>query len=129
MTQWTGSHPDFIGFIHTELKAGFEYIKEKQPEALRKRFFEEAYVFFEAQERDRLKTLDNPHYRNEDIFVPIILKSAFSLLIVRSIIGAPVDDGFHDRTFYYGIYNQLADDFTDMFMDLGAGQPLHTRII
>lgn len=121
MTQWTGSHPDFIGFIHTELKAGFEYIKEKQPEALRNRFFEEAYVFFEAQERDRLKTLDNPHYRNEEIFVPIILKSAFSRLIVRSIIGAPVDDGFHDRTFYYGIYNQLADDFTDMFMDLEAG--------
>ena len=25
------------------------------------------------------------------------------------------------RTFYYGIYNQLADDFADMFDDLKEG--------
>ncbi|MCF3943602.1 polyprenyl synthetase family protein [Oceanobacillus alkalisoli] len=121
ITGWIGSNQSFIRMIHSELKSGFEYIKGHQPQALRERFFEQAYVFFEAQEKDRAKQLENRHYSNEDIYISIILKSAFSRLIVRSIIGAPVDDGFDERTFYYGIYNQLADDFTDLFADLESG--------
>jgi hypothetical protein len=42
-------------------------------------------------------------------------------LIVRSVISAPEDEGFNKRTFYYGIYNQLADDFADLFDDMDAG--------
>ena len=36
-------------------------------------------------------------------------------------ISAPEDEEFDNRTFFYGIYNQLADDFADMFDDLKAG--------
>ena len=32
-----------------------------------------------------------------------------------------MDEGFDNRTFYYGIYNQLADDFADMFDDMKDG--------
>jgi geranylgeranyl pyrophosphate synthase len=32
-----------------------------------------------------------------------------------------VDEGFDNRTFFYGIYNQLADDFADMFDDRRDG--------
>jgi geranylgeranyl pyrophosphate synthase len=39
-------------------------------------------------------------------------------LIVRSVLSAPEDEGFDLRTFHYGIYNQLADDFADMFDDM-----------
>jgi geranylgeranyl pyrophosphate synthase len=42
-------------------------------------------------------------------------------LIVRSVISAPEDEGFDNRTFFYGVYNQLADDFADMFDDLKEG--------
>ncbi len=31
------------------------------------------------------------------------------------------DEEFENHTFFYGIYNQLADDFSDMFDDLKAG--------
>lgn len=39
-------------------------------------------------------------------------------MIARSVISAPLDEGFDNRTFFYGIYNQLADDFADMFDDM-----------
>jgi geranylgeranyl pyrophosphate synthase len=119
--EWAGKNSDLVRYVHSELRDNFEYIKaHQQPEAL-KSFFEQAYVFFNAQEVDRIKGPSNPNYTNEDLYIPIILKSFSSRLIARSVISAPEDTGFDNRTFFYGIYNQLADDFTDMFDDLKEG--------
>src|SRR5690606_17133609 len=74
-----------------------------------------------AQELDRAKSLAETSYTNEQLYIPIILKSASSRLIARSVTNAPEDEGFNRRTFFYGIYNQLADDFADMFDDERAG--------
>ncbi|MDL4841778.1 polyprenyl synthetase family protein [Aquibacillus rhizosphaerae] len=116
--EWTGRNANLIHFIHGELVEAFEYIKEHQQPETVESFLEQSYVFFHSQEVDRLKKLSNAHYTNEDLYIPIILKSSSSRLIVRSIINAPKDKGFEDRTFFYGIYNQLSDDFTDMFDDM-----------
>ncbi len=78
-------------------------------------------MFFNSQEVDRVKDLSNANYTNEELYIPVILKSSSSRLITRSVISAPEDEGFHNRTFLYGIYNQLADDFADMFDDLNEG--------
>lgn len=119
--KWTGPNKEMIRFVHAELRDAYAYIKRHQrPETMRL-FFEQSYVFFHAQDMDRAKQLSNADYTNEELYVPIILKSAFSRLIVRSVIRAPADEGFDQRTFYYGIYNQLADDFADMFEDMKAG--------
>jgi geranylgeranyl pyrophosphate synthase len=118
---WSGRNKNLIKYIHSELKEAFEYIRAHQkPETLTS-FFEQSYVFFQSQEVDRLKAFSNPHYSNEELYIPIILKSSSSRLIVRSVISAPEDEGFDNRTFYYGIYNQLADDFADMFDDMKDG--------
>jgi geranylgeranyl pyrophosphate synthase len=118
---WSGKNKNLIKYIHSELREAFEYIRAHQkPETLTS-FFEQSYVFFQSQEVDRLKALSNPHYSNEELYIPIILKSSSSRLIVRSVISAPEDEGFDNRTFYYGIYNQLADDFADMFDDMKDG--------
>lgn len=119
--KWTGENRALIQFIHAELREAFEYIKGSQRGETIKSFFEQAYVFFQSQEIDRDKNLSYSHYTNEELYIPVILKSASSRLIVRSVISAPEDKGFADRTFYYGIYNQLADDFADMFLDLQSG--------
>ncbi|CRK85093.1 polyprenyl synthetase family protein [Neobacillus massiliamazoniensis] len=119
--KWTGRNINLIRYIHTELSEAFEYIKVHQKRETRKNFFEQCYVFFHSQEVDRVKNLSNANYTNEELYIPIILKSSSSRLIVRSVISAPEDEDFDNRTFYYGIYNQLADDFTDMFDDLKAG--------
>lgn len=37
------------------------------------------------------------------------------------MISVPADEGFEQRTFFYGIYNQLADDFADMVDDMRDG--------
>lgn len=116
--KWTGNNKDLIRFIYSELKAAFEYIKSNQSPGTRTSFFEQSYIFLNSQEVDREKDLSNPHYTNEEIFIPIILKSSSSRLIARSVINAPDDKDFENRTFYYGIYNQLADDFADMFDDI-----------
>lgn len=119
--EWTGKNMDLIRYIHSELREAFEYMKAHQRPETRRNFFEQAYVFFHSQEVDRVKELSNANYTNEELYIPIILKSASSRLIVRSVISAPEDEGFDNRTFFYGIYNQLADDFADMFDDMKNG--------
>lgn len=119
--EWTGNNEDLIRFIYTELKDAFEYIKAHQSEETIKNFFEQSYIFFNSQEVDREKDLSYPHYTNEELYIPIIIKSSSSRLIARSVINAPRDKGFENRTFFYGIYNQLADDFADMFDDMSNG--------
>lgn len=121
LTDWCGDHKELITFVHTELTEAFQYIRDYQkPEALQT-FFEQSYVFFHSQDQDRSKDLTNAHYTNEELYIPVILKSSSSRLIVRSVLSAEVDYGFEERTFCYGIYNQLADDFADMFDDLKDG--------
>ncbi|SFS54713.1 polyprenyl synthetase family protein [Paenibacillus sp. 453mf] len=119
--EWSGANAALMEFIHSELKDAFEYIKNYQSPEKINTFFEQSYVFFEAQDIDRIKSLEHTSYTNEELYLPVILKSASSRLIVRSVISAPEDEGFDYRTFYYGIYNQLADDFADMFEDLEDG--------
>ncbi|WP_068505504.1 polyprenyl synthetase family protein [Paenibacillus kribbensis] len=118
---WTGKHMKLIQYIHSELSDAFEYIKEHQRPDTQQTFFEQSYVFFHSQDIDRVKDLTRANYTNEEIYIPVILKSASSRLIVRSVIGAPEDEGFEQRTFFYGIYNQLADDFADMVDDMREG--------
>ncbi|GAB3058299.1 hypothetical protein GCM10027286_22490 [Virgibacillus ainsalahensis] len=119
--EWRGNNKKLIHYIHSELRDAFEYIKSHQREATRKHFFEQSYVFFHSQEADRAKDLSNGNYSNEELYIPVILKSASSRLIVRSVLGTSEDEGFDRRTFFYGIYNQLADDFADMFDDMKDG--------
>ncbi|MBM7605043.1 geranylgeranyl pyrophosphate synthase [Metabacillus crassostreae] len=121
INEWSGENKELISYIHAELKAAFQYIKDNQHQDTITSFFEQSYIFFQSQEDDRLKHLSDPTYTNEELYIPIILKSSSSRLIIRSVISAKEDEGFDERTFYYGIYNQLADDFADMFDDLDEG--------
>ncbi|WP_088834894.1 polyprenyl synthetase family protein [Paenibacillus tyrfis] len=119
--EWSGARKAMILYVHAELREAFEYMKSRQRPETQHLFFEQAYVFFHSQELDRAKDLTHATYTNEELYVPIILKSASSRLIARSILRAPLDEGFEARTFYYGIFNQLADDFADMFDDRRDG--------
>ncbi len=119
--KWNGENEDLIKYIRLELKEGFEYIKKSQRKETSDLFFKKSYVFFNSQEVDRIKNLSNEKYTNKEIYVPIILKSAFSRLITKLVINSSDNDKFNERTFLYGIYNQLADDFTDMFDDMKNG--------
>lgn len=118
---WDENNIDLIKYIHSELREAFEYIKTHQPPGKMESFLREAYVFFNSQEIDRNKDLSNENYTNEELYIPVILKSSSSRLIARSVIGAAEDQDFDSRTFFYGIYNQLADDFSDMFDDMEDG--------
>lgn len=115
---WNNAYQDFLQFIQCELEEAFQYIHQTLDEEKKEDFFLQAYVFSTAQEEDRVKSLSNNYYTNKEIYLPIILKSSSSRLIVRSLIQAKTDVEINQRIFYYGIYNQLADDFTDLFLDL-----------
>ncbi|WP_144026938.1 polyprenyl synthetase family protein [Paenibacillus sp. FSL R7-0273] len=118
---WEGDNKALIRYIHAELTEAFIYISEHQEEGSRQSFFAQSYVFFEAQDIDRIKSLEHAEYTNEELYVPVILKSSSSRLVARSVLSAAQDEGFEERTFYFGIYNQLADDFADMEQDLKDG--------
>jgi geranylgeranyl pyrophosphate synthase len=120
ISQWNSKNKKLMNFVHKELKEAFEFIRDYQQDETRQKFLTQAFVFFHSQEVDRKKQLDNPKYSNEDLYIPIILKSASSRLIVHAILGA-LDEETYNRTFYYGIYNQLADDMRDMYTDLEKG--------
>lgn len=121
LEKWTGADNPALKFIHTELSEAFQYVKNVQRSETERLFLEQAYVFFHAQELDRTKQMSNKAYSNEELYIPIILKSASSRLIARSVLRAKEDEEFDRQTFYYGIYNQLADDFADMLDDKAAG--------
>ncbi|MFE8697151.1 polyprenyl synthetase family protein [Cytobacillus sp. FJAT-53684] len=121
MDDWQGKNKELIRYIYRELKGAFDYIKSRQRQEKRQLFFEQAFVFYHSQEVDRVKDLSNGSYTNEELYIPVILKSSSSRLIVRSLINAAEDEEIDNRTFYYGIYNQLADDFADMFDDMEDG--------
>lgn len=121
LSEWPGVHLEIIQYVHTELKTAFEYIKSLQKPETEATFFEQSYVFFHSQDIDRNKDLAKADYTNEELYIPVILKSSSSRLIVRSVISASEDKGFDERTFFYGIYNQLADDFADMYDDMRDG--------
>ncbi len=118
---WNGENKAFVYFVHSELREAFERILSHQTEASRNKFLEESYIFFNSQEIDRNKDLANEQYTNEELYIPVILKSSSSRLIVRTLLNTPEDEHIDDRTFYYGFYIQLADDFADMFEDLEEG--------
>ncbi|MCT1904381.1 polyprenyl synthetase family protein [Oceanobacillus sojae] len=115
---WQNKHWDFISAVHEELSEAFYYLKSCQPEENRQIFLENAYLFFEAQELDRQKRLDNNNYTNEELYTSVILKSASSRLIIRSFKPFSEVENIETNMFYYGIYNQLADDLTDLEEDL-----------
>ncbi|MDI2588399.1 polyprenyl synthetase family protein [Psychrobacillus sp. NEAU-3TGS] len=119
--KWIGNNIELMKYIHSELRDAFDFISAHQQQETKIGFFEQSYVFFHSQEVDRVKDLSNPNYTNEELYIPVILKSSSSRLIVRSVIGASEDKELDSRTFFYGIYNQLADDFADMFDDLKDG--------
>lgn len=121
LRNWIGPNKELILYIHSELREAFQLIKSNQRGDTEKSFLEQSYVFFQSQEVDREKNLENETYTNEELYIPIILKSASSRLIVRTVITASADEGIDNRIFYYGIYNQLADDFADMFDDMKDG--------
>ncbi|MFY3790560.1 polyprenyl synthetase family protein [Ureibacillus sp. MALMAid1270] len=117
--EWNGKNKELMNYIHAELKEAFLYMRNYQQEQIK--FYEQSYVFFHSQEVDRNKDLSNSQYTNEEIYVPVILKSSSSRLIARTMTNVKEDEGFEERTFLYGIYNQLADDFADMFQDENDG--------
>lgn len=115
---WSEKNIKLITFVHTELSEAFLYIRAHQSQESVQQFHQYAYSFFQSQEIDRDKLLADSNYTNEQIYVPVILKAAFSRLMIRSILDAEKDLGTEKRIFYYGLYNQLADDFADIFEDL-----------
>src|SRR5690606_37320206 len=121
LAEWDGENKQLMEFVHEELGKAFHYITTKQSDKVKNKFLQLAYIFFHSQEIDREKKLDSTQYSNEDLYIPIIVKSASSRLIARALLDVEEDKGFWDRTFYYGIYNQLSDDLADLFADLESG--------
>ncbi|WP_308637339.1 polyprenyl synthetase family protein [Paenibacillus silvisoli] len=119
--EWKGTNRVLLHYAQSELQEAFSYMKRHQPPKRQTQFLEQAFVFFHAQELDRAKDLSDASYSNEELYIPIILKSASSRLLARSVLAAPYDEEFEQHTFFYGIYNQLADDFADMEADRASG--------
>ncbi|MET1254330.1 polyprenyl synthetase family protein [Aliikangiella maris] len=108
-------------FVYQSLSEAFETIKTCLSAMQAKQFFEQAYIFFEAQDIDRQRSLNQSTYSLDELFLPVILKSAGCRLIAKEIVSCQVDENFNYHTFCFGIYNQFNDDIKDIFDDLAQG--------
>ncbi|MGP4042156.1 polyprenyl synthetase family protein [Gracilibacillus sp. D59] len=115
---WDGDKREIVEPIYRELTDAFIYLEDNQHPDNLDNFYQNAYLFFHAQEIDRNKSLENPNYTNEELYIPIILKSSSSRMIVRSFRSFSANEQVEEHMFYYGIYNQLADDLADLEQDL-----------
>ncbi|MGN8646821.1 polyprenyl synthetase family protein [Gracilibacillus sp. HCP3S3_G5_1] len=117
-TAWDGDNREIVEPIYRELTDAFIYLEKNQQTDNLDKFYQNAYLFFHAQEIDRDKSLAHAEYTNEELYIPIILKSSSSRMIVRSFQTFSANDKVEEHMFYYGIYNQLADDLADIDQDL-----------
>ncbi len=108
-------------FVYKELKTAFDAIKSAQSTQAANHFFQQAFIFFEAQDIDRQRRLNNQTYSDQSIYIPLILKSAGCRLIAKEIIDSNKNNLFDFRTLCFGIYNQFNDDIKDIFDDLKEG--------
>ncbi|MDX8045315.1 polyprenyl synthetase family protein [Gracilibacillus sp. S3-1-1] len=120
-TAWTGNKRKVVEPIYRELTDAFRYLEKNQSSENLERFYQNAYLFFHAQEIDRDKQLEHPFYTNEELYIPVILKSSSSRMIVRTFQTFSTNDQAEEYMFYYGIYNQLADDLADIDQDMAMG--------
>src|SRR5690606_14712048 len=100
LAQWSAADKPMLSFIYRELSEAFQYVKRNLRSSSRQKFFEQAYIFFHAQEIDRIKDMSNSTYPNEQLYLPIILKSAASRLIARNVLDTAVDEDFERQTFH-----------------------------
>lgn len=109
-----------MDFVYRELKEGFAYIQQVNDIRTHQHVYDDNFIFFEAQERDRRRTLSNPCYQLEDILNSAILKSAYSRVVPRSILGLPENQSFNEMMRLTGLFNQMNDDLTDIVSDTRA---------
>ncbi|TQV85372.1 polyprenyl synthetase family protein [Aliikangiella coralliicola] len=119
--QFSKKNQRSMTFVYQELSEAFDYIRDCRSPHAAKTFFEQAFIFFEAQDIDRRRTLSSKKYTIEELFLPIILKSAGCRLIARELLNSQSDEAFNYHTFCFGIYNQFNDDIKDIFIDLDEG--------
>ena len=106
-----------IHFVYHELQQGFTYIQAHYPEEEYADLYNAFYIFFSAQEQDRNKSLDNPNYTNEELFVPCILKSSYSRILPKVMLGKRLNKDFSQMILLTGLFNQLHDDLSDLSED------------
>jgi geranylgeranyl pyrophosphate synthase len=109
-----------IQFVYQELHTGFQYIQAHYPPEKYTDMYNTFYIFYYAQEVDRKKSLDNPHYSNEELFIPCILKSSCSRLLPKLMLGKTLTPEFKQIILLTGLFNQLHDDFSDLSEDKQA---------
>ena len=119
--QFTKNNEQCMAFVYRELAEGFEYIRDYRTPQAAHDFFEQAFIFFEAQDIDRRRSFSDKCYTMEELFLPVILKSAGCRLIARELLDSQMDESFNYHTFCFGIYNQFNDDIKDIFSDLAEG--------
>ena len=83
--------------------------------------YRSALMLFFAQVDDGKKSFENI-YTPEEIYVPIIIKAAYTRILAASISGIEITDHLLDHMKKIGLNLQLMDDFRDWFSDYNIQQ-------
>ncbi len=105
--------------IAKELKKIFDSLNSLMPYGENRTLYDSLLVLAVSQ------TLDgelgfNKQVPAETVFVPAILKAAYSRIVAMQM-GGRIDDSMADHALMVGLFNQLTDDYRDFTEDLAAG--------
>jgi len=105
----------FMHHVYVKLDEALTLIKKLLKNNEQDNFFAQAYIFFRAQDEDRLMNKQR-FVSVPSLLTPMILKSSGSRLIANQIVN--LENEKAERFFYFGIYNQFNDDIKDIYEDL-----------
>jgi hypothetical protein len=78
-------------------------------------------MLYLSQKEDGIKSFKNI-YSDKDIYIPIIIKAAYTGIIAGLLAEIDINEDFTERVFSQGLEMQLVDDFRDYPHDLYHGQ-------
>jgi geranylgeranyl pyrophosphate synthase len=97
-------------------KRNFDLFRYDFPKEDNKELYNNISIMNRAQIEDSNKELGKV-YTPEELYIPIIIKAAFTRILGKSFVTKPSDE-FIDNAFKEGIpFFQMDDDFTDFFKD------------
>lgn len=78
--------------------------------------FHSALMLYFAQNEDGKKKFD-AHYTMEEIYIPVIIKAAYTRILAASISGIEISGHLLEHMHKIGLNLQLMDDFRDWYTD------------
>ena len=106
----------WLNYVFDELAEAFTFIKKQQGEHF-DLFLDQAYIFLKSQQH-AFRQPSSEYFASAQIWLDMINKSSRSRILADALVSSQIKLGNYQ---YFGLLNQLHDDFKDVELDYQEG--------